>query len=72
MANLADCIKVAIDYVSPENIEACKKLTNEFRNQNIRKAWKDDVLQLRSMMWWAWQSCKKMESSTSAEPEAIV
>ncbi len=65
VANLSDCIKVAIDYVSPENINACEQLTKEFRAQNIRSAWKDDVLQLRSMMWYAWQSCTKMNMGDS-------
>ncbi|KAJ7122900.1 hypothetical protein C8R44DRAFT_784877 [Mycena epipterygia] len=59
--NLSDCIKVAIDFVSPENIQRCEKLTREFREQNQRKAWKEDVLQLRTMMWFAWLSCCRQE-----------
>ncbi|KAJ7712636.1 Clavaminate synthase-like protein, partial [Mycena metata] len=57
--NLADCIKVAIDFVSPENIRRCEQLTREFREQNNTEAWKEDVLQLRTMMWFAWQSCTR-------------
>jgi lysine-specific demethylase 3 len=59
---MADCIKIAIDFVSPENIDRCEKLTKEFREQNQRKAWKEDVLQLRTMMWFAWQSCTQREA----------
>ncbi|KAJ7087277.1 Clavaminate synthase-like protein [Mycena belliarum] len=59
--NLSDCIKVAIDFVSPENIARCEKLTREFREQNHTKAWKEDVLQLRTMMWFAWLSCCRQE-----------
>ncbi|KAJ7047814.1 hypothetical protein C8F04DRAFT_986129 [Mycena alexandri] len=59
--NLSDCIKVAIDFVSPENIERCEKLTKEFREVNHTKAWKEDVLQLRTMMWFAWLSCCQQE-----------
>ncbi|KAJ7899515.1 Clavaminate synthase-like protein [Mycena olivaceomarginata] len=55
--NLSDCIKVAIDFVSPENIARCEKLTREFREQNQSEVWKEDVLQLRTMMWFAWVSC---------------
>ncbi|ESK84030.1 jmjd1a protein [Moniliophthora roreri MCA 2997] len=62
VVNLADCIKVAIDFVSPENVERCEKLTKEFREQNQSKAWKEDVLQLRSMMWFAWLSCSRQEA----------
>lgn len=54
-------MKIAIDFVSPENIDRCEKLTKEFREQNQSKVWKEDVLQLRTMMWFAWQSCTKME-----------
>ncbi|KIL67385.1 hypothetical protein M378DRAFT_102557 [Amanita muscaria Koide BX008] len=57
VANLADCIKVAIDFVSPENVARCEQLTQEFREQNQGLKWKEDVLQLRTMMWFAWLSC---------------
>lgn len=61
VCNLADCIKVAVDFVSPENIKRCEKLTSEFREQNQSMAWKEDVLQLRTMMWFAWLSCCRQE-----------
>lgn len=61
VCNLADCIKVAVDFVSPENIARCEKLTREFREQNQSMAWKEDVLQLRTMMWFAWLSCCRQE-----------
>ncbi|KAJ7823356.1 hypothetical protein B0H13DRAFT_1507555, partial [Mycena leptocephala] len=49
--NLSDCIKVAIDFVSVDNIERCEKLTQEFCTINNRgKPWKVDVLQLRSLL----------------------
>lgn len=34
-------------------------LTREFREQNQNQVWKEDVLQLRAMMWFAWLSCRK-------------
>ena len=61
VCNLADCIKVACDFVSPENIGRCETLTSEFREQNQSMAWKEDVLQLRTMMWFAWLSCVRQE-----------
>lgn len=61
VCNLADCMKVAIDFVSPENIARCEQLTKEFREQNQSMAWKEDVLQLRTMMWFAWLSCCRQE-----------
>ncbi|KIJ70383.1 hypothetical protein HYDPIDRAFT_172215 [Hydnomerulius pinastri MD-312] len=61
VCNLADCVKVAVDFVSPENIARCEQLTKEFREQNQSMAWKEDVLQLRTMMWFAWLSCCRQE-----------
>jgi lysine-specific demethylase 3 len=66
VSNLADSVKIAIDFVSPENIARCEQLTREFREQNHSQAWKEDVLQLRSMMWFAWQACCKHEGQESA------
>ncbi|KII96060.1 hypothetical protein PLICRDRAFT_35026 [Plicaturopsis crispa FD-325 SS-3] len=62
VCNLADCVKVAVDFVSPENIDRCEKLTREFREQNQSMVWKEDVLQLRTMMWFAWLSCCRQEN----------
>ena len=70
MCNLADCIKVACDFVSPENVERCSTLTREFRAQNQTKAWKEDVLQLRTMMWFAWLSCGAQERRLRETAEA--
>ncbi|KAH9963231.1 hypothetical protein BC827DRAFT_1194282 [Russula dissimulans] len=61
VANLADSIKVAVDFVSAKNIARCEKLTGEFREQNQSMVWKEDSLQLRTMMWFAWLSCTRQE-----------
>ncbi|EMD40603.1 hypothetical protein CERSUDRAFT_80259 [Gelatoporia subvermispora B] len=68
VCNLADCIKVASDFVSPENVARCEALTQEFREQNQSNAWKEDVLQLRTMMWFAWlSSCRKEKEREKKE-----
>ncbi|TRM68546.1 hypothetical protein BD626DRAFT_482072 [Schizophyllum amplum] len=64
VSNLSDCIKVAVDFVSPENVHRCERLTDEFRKENTgtyQKQWKDDVLQLKTMMWFAWVNCCRQE-----------
>lgn len=61
VCNLTDCIKIAVDFLSPCNIERCFKLTEEFRavaGEDV-KSWKEDVLQLHSQLWYAWCSCDK-------------
>lgn len=70
VANLADCVKVAIDFVSPENVARCEQLTQEFREQNQGLKWKEDVLQLKTMMWFAWLSCAHEEERTRKEGRA--
>ncbi|KAG9017653.1 hypothetical protein FRB90_000349 [Tulasnella sp. 427] len=65
VCNLADCIKVAVDFVSPENIGRCEILTAEFRQQNLATVWKDDVLQLRNTLLHAWNSMKRFHPSLS-------
>lgn len=67
---MSDCVKVAIDFVSPENIARCEMLTKEFREQNQRKVWKEDVLQLRTMMWFAWLSCCQQERGSNKEEQS--
>ncbi|KAJ7811351.1 Jmjd1a protein [Mycena olivaceomarginata] len=61
--NLSDCIKVAIDFVSPENVARCETLTQQFREQNESEAWKEDMLQLRTMMGFAWLSYCEQEKA---------
>lgn len=60
-------MKIAIDFVSPENIDRCETLTKEFREQNQSMQWKEDVLQLRTMMWFAWLSCRIHEAIQGKE-----
>ncbi|KAG8935880.1 hypothetical protein FRC02_005879 [Tulasnella sp. 418] len=59
VCNLSDCIKVAVDFVSPENVDRCEVLTKEFREQNQSHAWKEDVLQLKMTMYHAWKSLSR-------------
>ncbi|KAG8766760.1 hypothetical protein FRC16_007579, partial [Serendipita sp. 398] len=66
VCNLADCVKVAVDFVSPENLDRCSQLTQEFRNENERVTWKDDILQLSNMCWSAWEHTRQLESTTTS------
>lgn len=54
VCNLADCIKVAADFVSPENVQRCAQLTQEFRILSSSHMPKEDILQLQMMVWHAW------------------
>ncbi|TYJ55524.1 hypothetical protein B9479_003796 [Cryptococcus floricola] len=59
VCNLSDSIKIAIDFVSRHNVPRCQRLTRDFRRENYMKAWKEDVLQLYNVLWFAWMSCRE-------------
>ncbi|KAJ2803406.1 hypothetical protein H4R20_002910 [Coemansia guatemalensis] len=53
VCNYASAVKVAMDFVSPERVEHCRKLTEEFRNLPLSHPRRSDLLQLNNILWWA-------------------
>ncbi|KAK0600662.1 hypothetical protein LWI29_017233 [Acer saccharum] len=51
--NLKSCIKVALDFVSPENIGECVRLTEEFRSLPPNHRAKEDKLEIWKMNLYA-------------------
>lgn len=47
--NLKSCVKVALDFVSPESIDECVKLTKEFRRLPLGHKAKEDKLEIKKM-----------------------
>ncbi|CAN6304391.1 unnamed protein product [Urochloa humidicola] len=47
--NLKSCIKVAMDFVSPENVDECIKLTEEFRRLPSSHRAKEDKLEIKKI-----------------------
>ncbi|XP_056167765.1 lysine-specific demethylase JMJ25-like [Syzygium oleosum] len=47
--NLKSCIKVALDFVSPENVKECLRLTEEFRVLPANHRAKEDKLEVKKM-----------------------
>ncbi|ONK60423.1 uncharacterized protein A4U43_C08F18310 [Asparagus officinalis] len=47
--NLKSCIKVALDFVSPENVRECVRLTEEFRVLPPEHLAKEDKLEVKKM-----------------------
>ncbi|GMK55738.1 hypothetical protein CspeluHIS016_0207940 [Cutaneotrichosporon spelunceum] len=58
VCNLANCMKIALDFVSPHNVRRCQRLTQDFRKENYVRVWKEDVLQLYNVMWYAWTNVR--------------
>eukprot|EP00261_Vitis_vinifera_P023820 XP_010655918.1 PREDICTED: lysine-specific demethylase JMJ25 isoform X2 [Vitis vinifera] len=48
--NLKSCIKVAVDFVSPENVGECVRLTEEFRTLPQNHRAKEDKLEVKKMV----------------------
>ncbi|OEL29728.1 Lysine-specific demethylase JMJ25 [Dichanthelium oligosanthes] len=51
--NLKSCIKVAMDFVSPENVDECIKLTEEFRKLPSEHRAKEDKLEIKKIALYA-------------------
>jgi hypothetical protein len=72
VCNLTDCIKVAVDFISPHSVGRCFKLTQEFRgmSEGNKKSWKQDILQLRAQLWFAWRALRTLEEREAAAAAA--
>uniref|UniRef100_A0A2P2LJI3 JmjC domain-containing protein n=2 Tax=Rhizophora mucronata TaxID=61149 RepID=A0A2P2LJI3_RHIMU len=51
--NLKSCTKVAVDFVSPENVSECLKLTEEFRQLPQGHKAREDKLEIKKMVIYA-------------------
>ncbi|KAJ0016899.1 hypothetical protein Pint_09826 [Pistacia integerrima] len=51
--NLKSCTKVAVDFVSPENIHECLRLTQEFRLLPKNHRAREDKLEIKKMILYA-------------------
>ncbi|XP_022556510.2 lysine-specific demethylase JMJ25 isoform X1 [Brassica napus] len=51
--NLKSCTKVAVDFVSPENIKECLRLTEEFRQLPKNHKAREDKLEIKKMVIYA-------------------
>lgn len=66
--NLKSCTKVAVDFVSPENIHECMRLTEEFRKLPKDHKAKEDKLEIKKMIVHAVnQAIQDYENLTSAK-----
>ncbi|XP_058216311.1 lysine-specific demethylase JMJ25-like isoform X2 [Rhododendron vialii] len=60
--NLKSCIKVALDFVSPENVQECIRLTEEFRILPKNHRAKEDKLEVKKMSLHAMKEAVKILS----------
>ncbi|KAI3773352.1 hypothetical protein L1987_47878 [Smallanthus sonchifolius] len=57
--NLKSCIKVALDFVSPENVGECIRLTEDFRVLSKNHRAKEDKLEVKKMALYAVEAAVK-------------
>ncbi len=55
--NLASCIKVAGDFVSPQGIEQCFIISDQFRELSDQHANHEDKLQVRNIVFHRMKEC---------------
>ncbi|KAI0715183.1 hypothetical protein C8Q76DRAFT_768217 [Earliella scabrosa] len=62
VANLADCVKIACDFISQESVSICQILSAEFRLQRLARRWPSDVIPFASMLYYTWTSTTLLRS----------
>ncbi|KAH7866905.1 hypothetical protein Vadar_026514 [Vaccinium darrowii] len=67
--NLKSCIKVALDFVSPENVQECVRLTEEFRILPKNHRAKEDKLEVKKMSFHAMKEAVKILSGSPTTEE---
>lgn len=69
--NLKSCIKVALDFVSPENVHECIRLTDEFRLLPKEHRAKEDKLEVKKIILHAMNSAvTQIDNLTRVTKEA--
>ena len=68
---MQNAIKIAYDFVSVPNLEATVDLLPQQREHRLQAdGHGDDVLQLRSLIWYAWKSVSNLWDSIPPEPDS--
>ncbi|KAH0985926.1 hypothetical protein GBA52_013103 [Prunus armeniaca] len=66
--NLKSCTKVAADFVSPENVHECLRLTEEFRQLPKNHRAREDKLEIKKMILYAVdEALKDLEALVSTQ-----
>lgn len=62
--NVHNCIKIAEDFVSPENLEWCFYQTEEFRHLSDTHTNHEDKLQIKNILYHAVKECVNLLTQT--------
>jgi len=67
--NCTSCIKVAVDFASPESVEQCLLLSSEYRNLPKFHRAREDKLQIKTMLVHAAQAALSCITNADADDE---
>ena len=67
VANLADAIKIAGDFISVLNLQGTQRLVGEFRQQRLSTSQGDDVLQFYLTLWYAWVNLSRLAKAPTGQ-----
>ena len=56
VSNACDAIKIALDFLDVDSLNRTVQLAGEFRSHRLATLQGDDVLQLKTLLWYAWVS----------------
>jgi hypothetical protein len=62
VSNVSATIKITCDFLSVESLSASFELVDEFRAQRLIHHWPDDVLQLETTLWHAWNTLSEIRN----------
>ncbi|XP_015573214.2 lysine-specific demethylase JMJ25 isoform X1 [Ricinus communis] len=69
--NRQSCIKVALDFVSPDNVQECIRLTEEFRMLPKNHRAKEDKLEVKKMAMYAASAAVSEAKSLTSELQSL-
>ncbi|KAI8319059.1 hypothetical protein GQ54DRAFT_265969 [Martensiomyces pterosporus] len=71
VCNYASAVKVAMDFVSPERVDQCKQMTDEFRQLQPSHQRNKDLLQLNNILWWTVAGRQQHKPAAASTSKAV-
>ncbi|KAK1384284.1 hypothetical protein POM88_022019 [Heracleum sosnowskyi] len=74
--NIKSCIKVALDFVSPENVHECVRLAEEFRTLPLNHRAKEDKLEVKKICLYAMEKAvddlENLQKTGEEKPGVVI
>jgi hypothetical protein len=70
VANMANCIKIAMDFVSDVEVARCFKLADERRLLEPETHVREDMLRIKEMLWYTYVYLRQSDSFEPIDKDA--